>query len=91
MSDTVDVLALALAAKAKGYDAPDELVKRLEGVIKRQQDYVRGREIRRRTTSIDEVIKEDNEAIAMAIVLIESIVEPAMLEASTKTEKENNI
>jgi hypothetical protein len=67
-----DILALATAAQAKGFDDVSRLVKRLEATIVRNQAYLDRRARRGTHTPTDDAMSEDNEAIAMAIVLLES-------------------
>jgi hypothetical protein len=69
MSDP-DILALARAARAKGYDSIERVVARLTALIKHNERYVATRrEIQ--TAYVTQTI-EDDQVIALAIVLLES-------------------
>lgn len=69
----VDIIALARAAKAKGYGDPQRLAERLQAIIERNADYLAYRARRGRTGAYNEVAREDNEMLAMAVVLLESV------------------
>ena len=70
--DSVDVLSLATQAKAKGNDDSERITRRLTEIIARNQGYTAGREQQSRDNAFDATLREDNEFLAMAIVLIES-------------------
>jgi hypothetical protein len=72
-SDKVDIIALAAAAQAKGYNVPSRLVERLGQTIVHNQAYLARRAARGARTSTDIRMEEDNEVLAMAIVLLDSI------------------
>jgi hypothetical protein len=67
----VDIIALAAKAKARGYDSPERIVARQTRIIERNKRYVS--RPYRAGRAYNEVVDEDSEAIAAAIVLIESL------------------
>ena len=72
MTDKVDIMSLVTAAKRKGYDDPQRLVDRLGQTIARNQVYLARRAKRGTRTPTDIAMEEDNEALAMAIVILDS-------------------
>lgn len=68
-----DIIALARAAKAKGYDDTQKIAKRLEQIVHRNAAYTERRAQRGTHTATDEALCEDNEVLAMAITILESI------------------
>lgn len=71
--ETTDILALAKAGQAKGYNDPQRLIERFEAIIARNGAYLARRANRGVRTPTDEALSEDNEALAMAIVMLESM------------------
>ena len=69
--DDIDIIALAARAKAHGYDSPEKIIANLEQIIRRNAAYVS--RPYRKGRSYNEVVEEDNECLAAAIVLIESL------------------
>lgn len=72
MTDKVDVMSLVKAAKRKGFDDRARLVERLGATIAQNQNYLARRAARGTRTPTDVRMEEDNEVIAMAIVLLDS-------------------
>ena len=72
-SEDLDIIALARAAKAKGYDDPSRLAKYLEAVIRRNVDYLAYRRNAGRRGAYNEVVAQDNEVLAMVVVWLESV------------------
>jgi len=70
--DDINVIALATRAKAKGNDDPSRIARRLLEIIARNSAYIKGREEQGRDNAFDTLLHEDNEFLAMCIVLIES-------------------
>lgn len=66
-----DILALARAAHARGYTTA-KVVARLEHVMAHNAVYLARRRARGWHTAYDDAVIEDNEVLALAIVLLES-------------------
>lgn len=67
--EDIDVLTLARKAKAKKNSDPEQIVQRLLAIIARNTDYVAGKNYH---SAYSDLVAEDNEFLAAAIVLIES-------------------
>ncbi len=70
---STDIIELAKAAKAKGYDDTQRIAKRLEQIIERNVAYTERRARRGTHTPTDEALCEDNEVLGMVITILESI------------------
>jgi hypothetical protein len=69
--DDIDIMALASAAKRKGYSDPDRLIERLKTIIRRNEAYIN--RPYRQGRGYNEVVREDDEMLAYLIVLLEAL------------------
>src|SRR5262249_10852926 len=72
-TDRTDIIALAAKAKARGVDDPAKVVIALEAIISGNDNYLAYRRRRSAITAYVDQTARDNEDLAMAIVIIESL------------------
>lgn len=71
-ANSPDIIALAAAAKALGYDSPGKVIAGLEWIIKDQIAYLNRPGRRGKPLRFNAEVEERNKILAMAVVLIES-------------------
>ena len=69
----VDILALARAARARDISAAEQIVAGLEAHLRHNEDYLARRRRRGWQTDYDRQLSEDDQVIALAIVMLESL------------------
>jgi hypothetical protein len=69
----INIMNLAAEAKRKGYSDPDRLIERLNTIIKRNARYTA--RPYRQGRGFNEVIEEDNQALAYLVVLLQTMKE----------------
>jgi hypothetical protein len=72
-NDDIDIIGLAAAAKALGYDTPSKVIAGLEYIIKDQTAYLNRPSRRGKPLKFNATVEERNKIIALAIVLLESL------------------
>ena len=72
-SNEVDIIDLAKKAKAKGIDTPERVSQRILAIIARNHNYIERRKAQGIRNGYNDLVSEDNEALAMAVVLFDSL------------------
>ena len=70
---TIDIIELAKAAHARGLNTPSGVAAHLERLIERNTVYLERRRRNGQSGRFDIQMADDNEALAVAIILLEGI------------------
>ncbi len=73
MQQQIDIIDLAKAAHARGLNMPEGVAAHLEHLIARNVAYLERRRHNGQATGFDIRVKDDNEALAVAVIYLEGM------------------
>lgn len=84
MNAQIDIIELAKAAHARGLNTPEGVAAHLEQLIARNTAYLERRRHNGQSTSFDIAVRDDNEALAVAVIYLEGIGDLTQLRRYTE-------